>query len=57
MANDRFGKKWNYEKVVLALYMPTVTYLFNKATNNNPWILKIASIIGRTPRIADIKIW
>lgn len=55
MANNRFGKKWSYEEVVLALYA-YCHVPFNKASNNNPWILRIASIIGRTPASVKMKI-
>lgn len=55
MANDRLRRKWSYEEVVLALYA-YCHVPFNKASNNNPWIKKIASIIGRTPASVKMKI-
>lgn len=47
--------KWIYKEVVLALYA-YCHVPFNKASNNNPWIVKIASIIGRTAAAVKMKI-
>lgn len=55
MATERSTRKWSYEEVVLALYA-YCHVPFNKASNNNPWIIKIASIIGRTPASVKMKI-
>ena len=46
---------WTYNEVVLALYA-YCHVPFNKASNNHPWIVKIATIIGRTPAAVKMKI-
>ena len=48
-------RKWTYDEVVLALYA-YCHVPFNRAYNNNPWIIKIASIIKRTPASVKMKI-
>lgn len=48
-------KNWTYDEVVLALYA-YCHIPFNKASNSNPWIVKIAAIIGRTPAAVKMKI-
>lgn len=48
-------RKWTYDEVVLALYA-YCHVPFNRAHNNNPWIIKIASIIERTPASVKMKI-
>ena len=48
-------RKWTYDEVVLALYA-YCHVPFNKASNSNPWIIRIASIIGRTPASVKMKI-
>lgn len=46
---------WTYNEVLLALYA-YCQIPFNKASNTNPWIVKIANIIGRTPAAVKMKI-
>lgn len=48
-------RKWTYNEVVLALYA-YCHVPFNRASNTNPWIVKIASIIGRSPAAVKMKI-
>lgn len=48
-------RSWTYDEIVLALYA-YCHVPFNKASNNNPWVIKIASIIGRTPAAVKMKI-
>lgn len=48
-------KKWTYNEVLLALYA-YCHVPFNKAYNSNPWIIKIANVIGRSPAAVKMKI-
>lgn len=48
-------RKWTYNEVLLALYA-YCHVPFNKASNNNPWIKKIATVIGRSPSAVKMKI-
>lgn len=48
-------RNWDYNEVVLALYA-YCHVPFNKASNTNPWIVKIAKVINRTPAAVKMKI-
>lgn len=48
-------RKWTYNEVMLALYA-YCHVPFNKANNSNPWIVKIANVIGRSPAAVKMKI-
>lgn len=48
-------RSWTYDEIVLALYA-YCHVPFNKASNNNPWVIKIASLIERTPAAVKMKI-
>lgn len=48
-------RKWTYNEVLLALYA-YCHVPFNKANNSNPWIVKIANVIGRSPAAFKMKI-
>lgn len=50
-----YMKKWTYNEVLLALYA-YCHVPFNKANNSNSWIVKIASVIGRSPAAVKMKI-
>ena len=47
--------KWTKEEEILALYA-YCHVPFNRAYNSNPWIIKIANLIGRTPAAVKMKI-
>lgn len=48
-------RKWTIDEVTLALYA-YCHVPFNKANNTNPWIVKIANLISRTPAAVKMKI-
>lgn len=48
-------RKWTYNEVLLALYA-YCHVPFNKANNTNPWIVKIANVISRSPAAVKMKI-
>lgn len=48
-------QKWTYNEVLLALYA-YCHVPFNKASNTNPWIVKIAKVINRSPAAVKMKI-
>lgn len=50
MANN-----WTFDELTLALYA-YCHVPFNRASNTNPWIVKISKIIGRTPAAVKMKI-
>ncbi len=47
--------KWTRDEEILALYA-YCHVPFNKASNSNPWIIKVANLIGRTPAAVKMKI-
>ncbi|MDE5976720.1 MAG: HNH endonuclease [Muribaculaceae bacterium] len=49
------SNKWSSEEVILALYA-YCHVPFNKASNTNTWIVRIAKLIGRTPAAVKMKI-
>lgn len=48
-------RNWTYNEVLLALYA-YCHVPFNKASNTNPWIVKIANVIDRSPAAVKMKI-
>lgn len=49
------NNKWTREEEILALYA-YCHVPFNKASNTNPYIMRIANLIGRTPASVKMKI-
>lgn len=49
------GEKWTREQTIIALSV-YCKIPFNKATNNNPEIVKAAKLIGRTPVAVKMKV-
>lgn len=47
--------KWTRDEEILALYA-YCHVPFNKASNTNPWIVRIANLIGRSPTAVKMKI-
>ncbi|HTV07042.1 MAG TPA: HNH endonuclease [Acidobacteriaceae bacterium] len=48
MPTDRYGERWSRDELVLALYL-YCQIPFSKTKANNPEVIKLAALTGRTP--------
>lgn len=49
-------KNWTEEELILALALYLQKVPFSKISRNNPYIIKLASYIGRTPSAVGLKL-
>ena len=54
--NDKYGTKWSEEETILAFYY-YCKIPFGKLSQTNPEIIRLASVLGRTPSSVSLKMW